>query len=78
MLRGWGLKFSQSFSSLALTACDLLYYKDMEEKAHSLTELNNEEAVYGTAPATPGLLISNFCKIVLNATLVTTRQGNKL
>ena len=29
----------------------------MEEKAHLLTHSLNDEAVYRTAPATPGLLI---------------------
>ena len=53
-LGGW--TFSQNFSSLALTVCDLWYYEDLEEKADSLTELMNDEAVYRTAPATPGLL----------------------
>ena len=49
--------FSQNFSSLALTVCDLWYYEDLEEKDHWLNYLNNYEAVYRTAPATPGLLI---------------------
>ena len=31
-LEGW--TFSQNFSSLALTVCDLWYYEDLEEKAH--------------------------------------------
>ena len=30
MFGGW--KFSQNFSSLALTVCDLWYYEDLEEK----------------------------------------------
>ena len=55
---GW--TFSQNFSSLALTVCDLWYYEDLEEKAHRMNEWMNEsmnyEAVYRTAPATPGLL----------------------
>ena len=58
MLGGW--TFSQNFSSLALTFCDLWYYVDLEEKADGVTELKNElindGAVYRTAPATPGLL----------------------
>ena len=48
--------FSQNFSSLALTVCDLGYYEDLEEKAHGLNEWINDKAVYRTAPATPGLL----------------------
>ena len=32
---GW--TFSQNFSSLALTVCDLWYYEDLEEKDHWLT-----------------------------------------
>ena len=52
----WGWTFSQNFSSLALTVCDLWYYKDLEEKAHSANEWINHEAVYRTAPATRGLL----------------------
>ena len=55
---GW--TFSQHFSSLALTVCDLWYYEDLEEKDHWLNEWINQsishEAVYRTAPATPGLL----------------------
>ena len=51
-----GRTFSQNFSSLALTICDLWYYEDLEEKDDSINELINEEAVYRTAPATPGLL----------------------
>ena len=52
---GW--TSSQIFSSLALTVCDLWYYEDLEEKDESLNEWINDEAVYRTAPATPGLLI---------------------
>ena len=33
---------SLNFSSLALTVCDLWYYKDMEEKDDSLNEWMNE------------------------------------
>ena len=55
-LGGW--TFSQIFSSLALTVCDLWNYEDLEEKDRSLNELINDEAVYRTAPATPGLLNS--------------------
>ena len=51
-----GEPFSQNFSSLALTVCDLLYYEDLEEKDDGLTHLINDEAVCRTAPATPGLL----------------------
>ena len=57
-LGGW--TFSQNVSSLALTVCDLWYYEDLEEKTHGLNQLINEsvndEAVYRTAPATPGML----------------------
>ena len=56
-LGGW--TFSQNFSSLALTVCDLWYYEDLEEKDDLLTDLINDEAVCRTAPATPGLSISN-------------------
>ena len=58
-LGGW--TFSQNLSSLALTVCDLWYYGDLEEKAHWMNELINGEAVYRTAPATPGLL-----KVIIN------------
>ena len=51
---GW--TFSQNFSSLAFTVCDLRFYEDLEEKAHGLTDLINNKAVCRTAPATPGLL----------------------
>ena len=35
---GGGWTFSQNFSSLALTVCDLLYYEYLEEKDDSLNE----------------------------------------
>ena len=38
--RGW--TFSQNFSSLALTVCDLWYYEYLEEKAQGLNESMNE------------------------------------
>ena len=57
-VRGW--TFYQNFSSLSLTVCDLWYYEDLEEKAdwigQWINQLINHEAVYRTAPATPGLL----------------------
>ena len=53
-LVGW--TFYQNFSSLALTVCDLWYDEDLEENDKSLNQLINYEAVYRTAPATPGLL----------------------
>ena len=37
---GW--TFPKNFSSLALTVCDLWYYKDLEEKDRWLTEWNNQ------------------------------------
>ena len=37
--RGW--TFSQNFSSLALTVCDLWYYEDLEEKDRSLSQRMN-------------------------------------
>ena len=52
-LCGW--TFSQNFSSLALTVCDLLYYEYLEEKDDLINQPVNYEAVYRTAPATPGL-----------------------
>ena len=52
---GGGWTFSQNFSSLALTVCDLWGYGGNGELTHWLTELINDEAVYRTAPATPGL-----------------------
>ena len=55
-LGGW--TFSQNFSSLALTICDLSYYEDILGKGW-LNEIMNEwissEAVCRTAPSTPGL-----------------------
>ena len=70
MFGGW--TFSQNFSSLALTICDLWYYEDLEEKAGSISiwmnELINDEAVYRTALAPPGLLkIVYFPKILMNS-----------
>ena len=55
--------FSQNFSSLALTVCDLWYYEDLEEKAHWLTDWLNDKAVYRTALATPGLLNSAYTEV---------------
>ena len=57
---GGGWTFSQNFSSLAFTVCDLWYHEDLEEKDDSLNQLMNDEAVYRTAPATPGLLKTNM------------------
>ena len=37
---GW--TFSQNFSSLALTVCDLWYYEDLEEKDEWINELMNQ------------------------------------
>ena len=37
---GW--TFSQNFSSLALTVCDLWYYEDLEEKDRSVNQWINE------------------------------------
>ena len=59
-LGGW--TFSPNFSSLALTVHDLWYYEDLEEKDDSINELMSDEAVYRTAPATPGLLNIYFFK----------------
>ena len=39
-LGGW--TFSQNFSSLALTVCDLWYYEDLQEKADGLNRWINE------------------------------------
>ena len=41
-LGGEGCTFSQNFSSLALTVCDLWYYEDLEEKDDWINELINE------------------------------------
>ena len=60
---GW--TFSQNFRSLALTVWDLGYYEDLEEKDEWINQLINHEAVYRTAPATPGLLnISSYQQYV--------------
>ena len=39
---GGGWTYSQNFSSLALTVCDLWYYEDLEEKDDSVTEWINK------------------------------------
>ena len=44
----------------------------MEEKGESLNELFNDEAVYRTAPATPGLLIKEDNKAAIQ--LVAVRE----
>ena len=77
---GGGWTSSQNFSSLTLTVCDSWYYEDLEEKDESL----NDEAVYRTAPATPGLfnIIHFVCssqhKYILNAPPVQNILGNSL
>ena len=53
---GEGWTFSQNFSFIALTVWDLWCCEYLEQKDHSLTHSMNDEAVYRTAPATPGLL----------------------
>ena len=53
---GGGVNILSNFSSLALTVCDLWYYEDLEEKDEWPNDWMNHEAVYRTAPATPGLL----------------------
>ena len=74
-LGGW--TFTQNFSSLALTVCDLWYYEDILGKGwlnelmnEWVNELINDKAVCRTAPATPGLsnivynweeINTNFC-----------------
>ena len=40
--------------------CDLWYYEYLEEKDESLNQSISDEAVYRTAPATPGLLIIDY------------------
>ena len=57
---GGGCTFTQNFSFLALTVWDLWCCEDWEEKGELLNELINHEAVYRTAPATPGLLITGL------------------
>ena len=49
-----GRTFSQNFSSLALTVCDL-WYGGKGWLTESVNEWMNDEAVYRTAPATTGL-----------------------
>ena len=52
-LGGW--TFSQNFSSLSLTVCDLWYYEDLEEKDEWINKWINYEAVWGSlAWSTPG------------------------
>ena len=53
---GIGWPSCQKISSLALTVWELWYFEDLEEEDRLLTELMNDEGVYRTAPATPGLL----------------------
>ena len=56
MTHGGNSAFFQNFSSPALTAWDRQYREDSEQKDHSNNESMNEEGVYRTAPATPGLI----------------------
>ena len=42
MTRLGGWTFSQNFSTLALTVCDLWYYEDLEEKDDSMNQSINQ------------------------------------
>ena len=59
---GW--TFSQNFSSLAFTVCDLWYFELLEEKANWLTDWINKwmtnQAVCRTALTTPGLRVPPY------------------
>ena len=69
-LRGW--IFSQNFSSLALTVCDIM--KIWRKRLTDLiNEWINEEAVYRIAPGTPGLLKMLFWMSSLTEALVDGR-----
>ena len=56
MTHGGGWKFSQNFSSLAFLVWAGKWFEDLEEKYDSISEWTDNDAVYQTAPATPGLL----------------------
>ena len=53
---GGGWTICKNFRSLALLVWPGKWFEDLEEKDQSLNQLINDEAVYRTAPATPGLL----------------------
>ena len=55
---GGVLTFSQNFSSPALPVCDYDIMKIWRKRP--LTKSVNDEAVFRTAPATPGLLIRQY------------------
>ena len=46
--------------SLALTVWDRQCHEDSEQKDYQLTDLTNDETVFRTVPATPGLLIISY------------------
>ena len=56
MTHGWGLTFSQKFSSPALAVWDRQCLEDFEQNVHSINESMNDKGVYRTAPAALGLL----------------------
>ena len=47
--------------------CDLWYYEYLEEKDDLMNQWISDEAVYRTAPATPGLLMSRFSSTPITA-----------
>ena len=61
---------SQNFSFLAVTALEKLCFEDLEEKG-DLSELNNDQRVCRTAPATVGLLntVVSKCRFLNKAHL---------
>ena len=66
MTTGGRRTFFKNFSSLALIAWEGRFVEYLEEKAHRLTDLINDEGVCRTAPATPGQL-----NILADTTLTT-------
>ena len=55
---GGGWTFCQNFSYLAISVWAGKWFEDLEEKDRWITQLISDKAVYRTAPATPGLLIT--------------------
>ena len=69
MTHGLGSTLSKNVSSLALTIWELWYFKDLEEKKESVSQLINKwvtRLFVEQASATPGLLIilNNFLVLV--------------
>ena len=59
-------------TSLALAVWEIQYFEDIFTKDDLINESVNDDGVFRTAPATPGVLINNkqiICKYIINILL---------